>query len=180
MQNNKSEQATFGAGCFWCVEAVFQRLKGVSAVESGYTGGETVNPSYEDICRGTTGHAEVVRISFDPDIISYETLLTVLWHSHDPTTLNQQGADKGTQYRSVIYYHNDEQRIQAETSLAKTDASDLWTNPIVTEISPLEAYYPAEHYHQNYYNNNSSQGYCNFVIGPKLAKLEKDFAHLLT
>ncbi len=173
------EQATFGAGCFWCVEAVFQRLKGVQAVESGYTGGQTDNPTYEDICRGNSGHAEVVRISYDPKVINYETLLTVLWHTHNPTTLNQQGADKGTQYRSAIFYHNDSQKEIAEASLKSTDASDLWKDPIVTEITPLGMYYPAEAYHQNYYNNNSYQGYCSFVIAPKIKKLEKEFSHLL-
>lgn len=178
-QNAKTETATFGAGCFWCVEAIFQRTTGVSAVESGYAGGELKNPTYQQVSSGTTGHAEVARITFDPEKISYEELLEVFWHTHDPTTLNRQGADVGPQYRSAIFYHNEEQKKTAEESLEKTDASDLWDDPIVTEISPLKNYSKAEDYHQNYFNNNSNAGYCSIVIAPKIAKFKKDFPHLV-
>lgn len=173
------EQAIFGAGCFWCTEAVFQRLKGVISVEPGYAGGTVVNPSYRKVCSGKTGHAEVARITFDPDIITYGDLLTVFWHMHDPTTLNRQGADVGTQYRSVIFYTSDRQHKEAVTSRDKTDKSGLWDNPIVTEIKPLETFYPAENYHQNYFNDNSQAPYCSFVIAPKIQKLEREFGHLL-
>lgn len=173
------EQATFGAGCFWCVEAVFKSLRGVQKVESGYAGGHIKNPSYREVCSGSTGHAEVARITFDPGIISYETLLEVFWHTHNPTTLNRQGADQGTQYRSVIFYHNDQQRKTAEASLQKTDASGLWDDPIVTTIEPLKNYYPAGAEHQDYYDRNPHAGYCSFVIAPKLKKLYKEFPHLL-
>ena len=179
MAETKLEQATLGAGCFWCVEAVFQRLAGVHRVESGYAGGSVPNPTYQQVCSGTTGHAEVARITFDPAIISYNHLLEVFWHTHDPTTLNRQGADVGTQYRSVIFYHDEIQRQIAEESKQRTDASDLWTDPIVTEISPLPEFYKAEEYHQNFYNNNSGQMYCSAVITPKLRKLYKEFGYLL-
>ena len=144
------EIATLGAGCFWCVEAVFQDVKGVHKVESGYTGGQTENPTYKQICTGTTGHAEVTQITFDPSVISFEDILMIFWHTHDPTTLNRQGNDAGTQYRSSIFYHNEQQKEIAEKSLAETEASDLWPNPIVTEIAALDVYYPAEDYHQKY------------------------------
>jgi len=173
------EQATLGAGCFWCVEAVFQHLAGVQHVESGYSNGQDPAPSYQTVCTGMTGHAEVIRIEFNPTIISYEQLLEVFWHTHDPTTLNQQGADRGTQYRSGIYYHNDTQRKLAETSRSRTDASDLWPNPIVTEIKPLQNYHPAENYHQNYYRLNPGQPYCSIAIPPKLEKLRSKFPDLL-
>jgi peptide-methionine (S)-S-oxide reductase len=173
------DTATFGAGCFWCVEAVFQDLKGVQKVESGYSGGHVKNPSYREVTGGKTGHVEVARIWFDSSIITYDVLLEVLWHSHDPTTMNRQGADVGTQYRSVIYYHNEDQQSAAEASKTKTDSSGLWGNPIVTSIEPLENYYPAEDYHQNYFNNNSNQPYCAAVIGPKVQKVRKEFKHLL-
>lgn len=173
------DTATFGAGCFWCVEAVFQNIKGVYEVESGYTGGSTENPTYEQVSSGRTGHAEVTRITFNPDEVSFEQLLEVLWHSHDPTTLNRQGADEGTQYRSAIFYHNEEQKKTAEASKKKTDESGLWGNPIVTEITPLKDYYKAENYHQNYYNNNKNKPYCSVVIAPKLSKLYKDFPDLI-
>ncbi len=175
----KQENATFGAGCFWCVEAIYQRVNGVLAVESGYAGGHVKNPTYEQVVSGNTGHAEVVRVMFDPDVISFEELLEVFWHTHDPTTLNRQGADVGTQYRSAIFYHNEDQKKIAEKSLAKTDKSDLWDDPIVTEISPLMNYSTAEDYHQNYFNNNPNAGYCSVVIAPKVAKFKKDFPHLL-
>ena len=176
---DNTEMATFGAGCFWCVEAIYQRVIGVHAVESGYAGGHVKNPSYEQVIRGNTGHAEVVRLTFDPDQISYEELLEVFWHTHDPTTLNRQGNDVGPQYRSAIFYHNDEQKEIAEKSLKKTDQSDLWSNPIVTEITALSNYSLAEDYHQNYFNNNPNAGYCSVVIAPKVAKFKKDFPHLL-
>lgn len=177
--NNNLDTAVLGAGCFWCVEAVFQNLKGVHKVEAGYSGSNVNNPTYDDVCTGTTGHAEVTRITFDPTIISFEQLLEVFWRTHDPTTLNKQGADIGTQYRSVIFYNNEEQRKITEESKQSVDSSGLWNDPIVTEISPLEEFYKAEDYHQNYYNNNSNQLYCSAVITPKLKKFFKEFKHLL-
>jgi len=176
---NSYQEATFGAGCFWCVEAIYQRVNGVVAVESGYSGGHVNNPSYREVTSGRTGHAEVARLTFDPSVISYEELLEVFWHTHDPTTLNRQGADVGPQYRSVIFWHNDEQRRIAEESLEKTEKSDLWADPIVTEIQPLENYFRAEDYHQNYFNENPNAGYCSVVIAPKVQKFKKDFPHLL-
>lgn len=173
------EEVTLGAGCFWCVEAIFQRVKGVLHVEAGYSGGTVENPTYEQVCTGNTGHAEVIRLEFDPTIVSFETILEVFWHTHDPTTLNRQGADVGTQYRSVIFYHDDKQKKIAEESKQRTQASGLWDDPIVTEISPLINYYKAENYHQNYFNNNPNAGYCSIVIAPKIAKFKKDFPHLL-
>jgi len=173
------EEATLGAGCFWCVEAIFQRVKGVLHVESGYSGGTVTNPTYEQITTGRTGHAEVIRLDFDPTIISYETILEVFWHTHDPTTLNRQGADVGPQYRSVIFYHDEKQKQIAEASKEKTQKAGLWDDPIVTEISPLINYYKAENYHQNYFNNNPNAGYCSIVIAPKVAKFKKDFPDLL-
>ncbi len=179
MTLDRLEKATLGAGCFWCVEAVFQRLKGVKGVVSGYTGGKVPNPTYREICSGLTGHAEVAQITFDPEEVSFEQILEVFWRTHDPTTLNRQGADVGTQYRSAIFYHDDAQKEIAEASKSKTDASDLWANPIVTEISPLPKFYVAEDYHQNYYNENPGQTYCSLVIAPKLAKFFRDFKHLV-
>jgi len=175
----KTQLATFGAGCFWCVEAVFQRLDGVISVQSGYAGGTVENPTYKQVCTGATGHAEVCQIRFDPAKISFDDLLQVFWKTHDPTTLNRQGADEGTQYRSVIFYHDDQQRAQAEKRKKELDASGAWRNPIVTEISPLTRFYPAEDYHQNYYRTNPQQGYCRIVIQPKLEKFEKVFADKL-
>ena len=170
------EQATFGAGCFWCVEAVFQRLNGVKTVVSGYAGGNVKNPTYREVCGGRTGHAEVAQITFDPGIITYEDLLEVFWKTHDPTTLNRQGGDVGTQYRSVIFYHSDEQKKLAEHYKTKLDQSGVFDDSIVTEIQELPEFFEAEDYHQNYYNNNPSQPYCSVVIGPKVEKLEKVFA----
>lgn len=170
-----TETATLGAGCFWCIEAVFQDLKGVRSVVSGYSGGELPNPSYDQVCSGTTGHAEVAQIRYDPEEISFEDLLYVFWRTHDPTTLNRQGGDIGTQYRSVIFYHDDEQRQIAEQSKADTEASVLWPNPIVTEIVPLEEFYQAEDYHQNFYKMNPNQSYCRFVVDPKVRKFRKEF-----
>lgn len=169
------ESTTLGAGCFWCIEAIFQDVQGVISVTPGYTGGHVKNPDYKLVCEGTTGHAEVARIVFDPEIISFEELLEVFWHTHDPTTLNRQGNDVGTQYRSAIFYHNEEQKRIAEASKAATDASDLWANPIVTEITPLDTFYEAEDYHKNYFLNHPEQGYCRMVINPKVQKFRKTF-----
>jgi peptide-methionine (S)-S-oxide reductase len=173
-----TEIATFGAGCFWCVEAVFQELKGVLKVESGYMGGESPNPTYREVCTGTTGHAEVTRITFDPAQITYEELLEVLWTSHDPTTLNRQGADAGTQYRSAVFYHTPEQKAIAEKSKAEV-ASQIWERPIVTEITAADTFYPAENYHQDYYANNPDAGYCRIVIAPKVQKVREKFTDKL-
>ena len=177
MQNTNlnTDTATFGSGCFWCTEAIFLQLKGVIKVESGYSGGKRPNPTYDQVSSGATGHAEVTQITYEPGIISFEELLEVFWKTHDPTTLNRQGADIGTQYRSVIFYHNDAQKELAEIYKEKLNASGAWENAIVTEISPLVAFYKAEDYHQNYYNNNKRAPYCSFVIGPKLDKFEKVF-----
>jgi peptide-methionine (S)-S-oxide reductase len=169
------ESATLGGGCFWCLEAAYQRLKGVENVQSGYAGGQVVNPSYEEICTGRTGHAEVVQISYDPGEITFKELLEVFFTIHDPTTLNRQGADVGTQYRSAILYHNTEQKDIAEAVIAEFEGAGIWSRPIVTEVSPLDVFYPAEAYHQDYYNRNTSQGYCQVVISPKLVKLKEAF-----
>ena len=168
------EITTLGGGCFWCVEAVFQRVDGVLSVKPGYAGGHIDNPTYKQICTGTTGHAEVAQIEFDSDIIKFDQILYVFWQAHDPTTLNRQGNDVGTQYRSVIFYHNEQQKEQAEISKKKADKSGYWPDPIVTEITQLNNYSDAEDYHHNYYNDNPNQPYCIFVIKPKLDKLEKD------
>jgi peptide-methionine (S)-S-oxide reductase len=169
------EKATFGNGCFWCTEAVFQRLKGVEIVQSGYAGGHVENPTYEQVCTGNTGHAEAIQITYDPAKITFEELLEVFWKTHDPTTLNRQGNDIGIQYRSVIFYHNEEQRKLAEEYKRKLDAEKIWKDPIVTEIVPFTNFFVAENYHQNYYNRNGYQPYCVFNIRPKVAKLEKIF-----
>jgi len=177
--NHNLEQATLGAGCFWCVEAVFEELNGVTLVEAGYAGGQVENPTYKEVLSGTTGHAEVTRITFDPSVISYDQLLTVFWHTHDPTTLNRQGNDIGPQYRSVIFYHNKNQKEIAERSLKETDQSNLWQDSIVTELKSLSNYSKAENYHQNYYANNPNAGYCQVVIAPKLKKFRKEFSQWL-
>ena len=169
----KSEIATLGGGCFWCVEAVFQRIEGVLSVKPGYAGGDIKNPTYKQICTGNTGHAEVAKIEFDPEKITYSQILNIFWQSHDPTTLNRQGNDVGTQYRSVIFFHDEIQREIAEKSKIDADKSGYWDNKIVTEITLLNNYYDAEDYHDNYYNSNPNQPYCLFVIKPKLDKLEK-------
>lgn len=172
MKTNDLEKATLGGGCFWCTEAVFQEVKGVSNVVSGYTGGNAPGrPTYREVCSGLTGHAEVVQLSFDPNVISYEELLIIFMTTHDPTTLNRQGADRGTQYRSVIYYHSDKQKEIAHTVVKEMDA--YYDNPIVTEIAALGTFYEAEKEHQDYYRNNQTQGYCSFVITPKLIKLRQ-------
>jgi len=168
---NKTELATLGGGCFWCTEALYQMLPGVKSVVSGYAGGKTENPTYKQVCEGDTGHAEVIQIEFDPGVISYEKILETFWEAHDPTTLNRQGADTGTQYRSVIFYHSEAQKAAAEKS--KAAAQKDFSQPIVTEISPLPKFYKAEGYHQDYYRNNPSQGYCRMVIKPKVDKFEK-------
>ena len=172
MNTNKTESATFGGGCFWCMEAVFERLPGVKSVASCFAGGHTANPTYEQVCTGTTGHAEVTQIEFDPAIISYEKLLDVFWQAHDPTTLNRQGADEGTQYRSLILYHGEAQKLAAEKS--KAAAQKNFKHPIVTEIAPFTKFYPAEGYHQEFYNRNTNNDYCRAVITPKLEKLEQE------
>jgi peptide-methionine (S)-S-oxide reductase len=169
--NQNIEQATFGAGCFWCVEAVFQDIEGVLDVRAGYTGGTTDNPTYKEVCSGRTGHAEVIQIDFDSSKVGYEELLNLFWISHDPTTLNQQGADVGSQYRSAIYYHSDSQKVMAENSKDNANKIKLYSNPIVTEVSVLDTFYIAENYHQNYYRLNKNAPYCQLVIRPKLEKL---------
>lgn len=171
--------ATFGSGCFWCTEAIFQNVQGVKKVESGYSGGKVKNPTYKEICSGLTGHAEVVQLTYDPVVISFDELLEIFWKTHDPTTLNRQGADEGTQYRSVIFYHNEEQKQLAETYKKKLDQAGAFDQPIVTEISPFTTFYKAEDYHQNYYNLNGNAPYCSFVIQPKLEKFKKAFQHKL-
>ncbi len=171
--------ATFGAGCFWCTEAVFQKLKGVHSVVSGYTGGSVKNPTYHQVCNGTTGHAEAIQLVYDPAVITFDELLEVFWHTHDPTTLNRQGNDVGTQYRSAIFYHTDEQKQLAEHYKEKLGAAGVFKGPIVTEIVPFTVFYPAEAYHQNYFEDNSGQGYCQLIIRPKLEKLKKVFGEKL-
>ncbi len=172
---SKVDTATFGAGCFWCVEAVFQRLKGVEKVISGYTGGTKENPTYKEVCTGRTGHAEACQVIYNPSVITYPELLEVFWSTHDPTTLNRQGADEGTQYRSVIFYHNDEQKKLAEGYKEELTKQKIYSNPIVTEITPFKKFYKAEDYHQNYFNENPEQAYCNLVIQPKVEKFKKVF-----
>jgi peptide-methionine (S)-S-oxide reductase len=179
MMKEGMDTATFGAGCFWCIEAVFQDLKGVESVTSGYAGGFVKNPSYKEVCTGRTGHAEVAQIVYDPQVISYDELLEVFWKTHDPTTLNRQGNDVGTQYRSSVFYHNEDQKEKAAYYKSKLDESGAYPNPIVTTIEELTDFYVAEDYHQNYYNNNSSQPYCTFVIQPKVEKFRKAFADKL-
>lgn len=171
--------ATFGSGCFWCTEAIFQNVDGVVKVESGYSGGKVKNPTYKEVCSGQTGHAEVIQLTYDPNVVTYDELLEIFWKTHDPTTLNRQGADVGTQYRSVIFYHDDMQRQLAESYKQKLDQSGAYDNPIVTEISPFTVFYKAEDYHQNYYNLNGNAPYCAFVIQPKLEKFKKVFAEKL-
>lgn len=167
------EIATFGGGCFWCVEAVFQEINGVLLVESGYTGGRSENPTYREVCSGMSGHAEVTRITFDPAVISFRELLYVFFSVHDPTTLNRQGNDVGTQYRSVVYYHSEAQKTETEEVIA--EVQEAWENPIVTEVSPINQFYKAEDYHQNYYKNNPYQGYCMVVIAPKMKKFREKY-----
>ena len=174
--NTGKEQATLGGGCFWCLEAVFENLRGVERVVSGYSGGRLADPSYQQVCTGTTGHAEVVQVTFDPSVLSYRDLLEVFFTIHDPTTLNRQGMDVGTQYRSAIFYHSLEQRRVAEELITELNASGVWGRPLVTEVVPFDVFYPAEDYHQGYFRNNPSQGYCQAVVAPKVAKFRKHFA----
>lgn len=176
----KTDTATFANGCFWCTEAIFEELDGVISAVSGYTGGSTENPSYKEVCSGSTGHAECIQITYDPNRISFDELLEVFWKTHDPTTLNRQGNDVGTQYRSGVFYHNEEQRLKAQTYKEALDLSGAWSNPIVTEISPFTIFYPAEDYHQQYMElNGNSNPYCQFVIQPKLEKFRKVFPEKL-
>ncbi len=175
----RSEVVTLGAGCFWCVEAVYQQLEGVEKVESGYSGGTVKNPTYEQVCSGRTGHAEVIQVSFDPEKITFKELLEVFFRTHNPTTLNKQGADAGTQYRSAIFYHSNEQKTIAEQVKKETDAAKIWDDPVVTEIAPFTEFFKAEEYHQNYYEQNSYQPYCMMVINPKLSKFKKEFKNKL-
>ena len=169
------EVATLGGGCFWCLEAIFEDLRGVERVESGYSGGTVPDPSYQQVCTGTTGHAEVVQITFDPQVISFRELLEVFFTIHDPTTLNRQGPDVGTQYRSVVFYHTPEQKQIAEQVIAELSAAKIWDQPIVTELAPLTAFYPAEAYHQGYYRRNPAQGYCRAVVAPKVSKFRQHY-----
>jgi len=173
--NNELDTATFGSGCFWCADAIFKEVKGVKKVESGFSGGDIKNPSYREVCTGRTGHAEVVQVYYDPKVVSYDELLEIFWKTHDPTTLNRQGNDVGTQYRSVIFYHNEKQKELAESYKKKLNEAGIWKNPIVTEITPFEVFYKAEDYHQDYYEQNTNQPYCRLVITPKLEKFEKIF-----
>jgi peptide-methionine (S)-S-oxide reductase len=177
--NENLQVATLGSGCFWCTEAFFLKLKGVESVVSGYMGGKVKNPTYREVCTGLTGHAEVVQVKFNPAEISYEEILEVFWNTHDPTTLNKQGADEGTQYRSVVFFHNEEQKKTAEEYKNQLDKSGVYKNRIVTEITPSSVFYPAEDYHQNYYALNPNQGYCQYVIRPKVEKFNKQYASKL-
>jgi peptide-methionine (S)-S-oxide reductase len=175
----QTETATLGGGCFWCTEAIFKSLKGVETVESGYSGGHTKNPTYKEVCTGETGHAEVIQVTFDPKVISFDEILEVFFETHDPTSLNRQGADAGTQYRSVIFYHSPEQKEKAEAYKAQLNKENVFNKPIVTEIKAFDKFYKAENYHQNYFANNRSQGYCQFVIVPKIEKFKKIFKNKL-
>ena len=175
-----SETATLAGGCFWCLEAVYNELRGVQRAVSGYAGGNVANPTYQQVCTGDTGHAEAVQITYDPEVVSYKDLLDVFFTIHDPTTLNRQGADLGTQYRSAIFYQTPQQRSEAEREIAELSASEVWDNPIVTEVVPLEEFYPAEEYHQRYFERNPDQGYCRMVVGPKVAKFRKKFLDKLS
>lgn len=179
MNNNNYEIAILGAGCFWCVEAVFEELKGVIKVESGYTGGHVKNPSYKEVCAETTGHAEVAKITYNPEIVSFEFILSVFFKTHDPTTLNKQGNDKGTQYRSAIFYTSEAQRQAAEKIIKQLNEEKAYPNPIVTEVTKFDVFYVAEDYHQNYYKNNPNQGYCQYVVQPKVEKFRKVFKEYL-
>ncbi len=172
---NAREAATLGGGCFWCLEAVFDELRGVEKVVSGYSGGHVTDPTYQQVCSDTTGHAEVVQVTFDPKEISYREILEVFFAIHDPTTLNRQGPDVGTQYRSAIFFHSAEQKATAEDVLGQVNASGLWDRPVVTEIVPLQTFYPAEEYHQRYFERNPNQGYCRAIVAPKVAKFRKQF-----
>ena len=173
--NGRFEIATLAGGCFWCLEAIYNEVKGIIRVVPGYSGGNIANPSYEQVCTGTTGHAEVVQITFDPEQISFETILNIFFAIHDPTTLNRQGPDTGTQYRSAIFYHNNTQKRIAEQLIKTLNESDTWNAPIVTEVTPLQVFYEAEEYHKDYFKRNPEQGYCQVIISPKLAKFRKQY-----
>lgn len=173
------EVATLGGGCFWCVEAIFSELSGVEKVESGYAGGTVPNPTYEQVCSGRTGHAEVVQVTFDPTVLSYKDLVRIFFTVHDPTTLNRQGADVGTNYRSVIFYHNDEQKSQASEVIKEVTEAGIWNGPIVTQLEPFKAFYRAEQYHQEYFKNNPNQSYCQVVIAPKVRKFREHYTQRL-
>ena len=179
MTTTKTELATLGGGCFWCIEAVFERVRGVEKVVSGYSGGRRANPTYEQVTTGATGHAEVVQVHFDPSVLSFRQVLEIFFAMHDPTTLNRQGADVGTQYRSVIFYHDEKQKETAQELLREFERESVFPDPVVTELSPLSAFYEAERYHQDYYDNNPSQGYCRVVIAPKVNKLRAKYTELL-
>ena len=173
------EVATFGGGCFWCMEAIFSELSGVEKVESGYAGGTVSNPSYEEVCTGRTGHAEVIQVTYDPAIVSYRDLLRIFFTVHDPTTLNRQGADVGTNYRSIIFYHNDEQRLQASEVMREITEAGIWDGPLVTQLEPFRAFHRAEQYHQEYFKNNPNQAYCRIVIAPKVQKFRQHYMQKL-
>lgn len=179
MSENNYEKVTLGGGCFWCIEAIYLDLIGVKKVVSGYSGGEVDDPTYKQICTGNTGHAEVIQVTYDPEIITYKELLEIFFTVHDPTTLNRQGNDIGTQYRSVIFYHNDEQQQIANKVIEEFETNEIWDDPIVTEVTELDTFYPAEEYHQNYYAKNPNQGYCRVVIAPKVAKFRKKYENKL-
>ncbi|MGI9175747.1 MAG: peptide-methionine (S)-S-oxide reductase MsrA [Rhodothermales bacterium] len=179
MQPKNHEVATLGGGCFWCTEAVFEEIRGVESVVSGYAGGDVENPTYRQICTGRTGHAEVVQVTFDPDVISYREILQIFFTTHDPTTLNRQGADAGTQYRSVVFYQDDEQKRIAEEVIHAFEEEDVWDNPIVTQVEPLPTFYRAEEYHQHYFAQNPNQPYCQAVIAPKVSKLRRQYMEKL-
>ena len=179
MSESNLQKATLGGGCFWCLEAVYQQVRGVVHVESGYAGGQTLSPDYDSVCSGQTGHAEVVQIEFDPDVLTYQKILEIFFAIHDPTTLNRQGNDIGSQYRSVIYAHDQEQRMMAQNIIKQLTQGNIFDQPIVTELADLPTYYRAEDYHQNYFNNHPDQGYCAFVVSPKVSKFRKQFSELL-
>ena len=177
--NKKLEVAVLAGGCFWCLEAVYDQVSGVTDVVSGYAGGQSSNPTYKQVCSGDTGHAEVVRVAFDPALISYEEILGIFFSIHDPTMLNRQGADVGTQYRSAIFYNSENQKTAAEAMIRQLAEEKVWGKPVVTEVTPLDVFYPAEDYHQDYFARNPYQGYCQFVVAPKVSKFKKKYAHLL-
>jgi len=178
-EHAREESATLGGGCFWCLEAVYRRVEGVAQVVSGYTGGDVPNPTYQAVCSGTTGHAEVVQVSFDPSVIGYQEILEIFFAIHDPTTLNRQGADVGTQYRSAIFHHSQEQEATSRRVITELEAEGVWGGPVVTELTPLRQFYPAEDYHKAYFERNGNQPYCQVVVAPKVAKLRQKFAHRL-
>jgi peptide-methionine (S)-S-oxide reductase len=175
MDSSRTEVATLGGGCFWCLEAVYEELRGVEKVESGYSGGAVPDPTYRQVCTGTTGHAEVVQVTFDPEVVSFKEILEVFFTIHNPTTLNRQGADVGTQYRSAIFYHDEEQKRVAEEVISELEAAHVWDAPVVTQVTPFDAFYVAEDYHQEYYRNNEYQPYCQVVIAPKVAKFRSKY-----